>query len=248
MPRTRPRHARATCRDLPGAPHRRAASACRRTAVAFTTGVYSSLLATPTPHRVRACVTASRVRSTSPCASHSPRPRAPLWRRTVRIGTTSVDPQGPTPKRASAARSRRSPCVKCDGRQSCWLRFWSSLCASRHGMARQLTRDTHRGRDSVSVARDPRGRAIGAGLTLRLKPTKTDRNGESGATRTFVVDKTESALPAAAAIVEMLRHDAVEGDQAQVPLFRDPKQGARSRMRAPLASWQRRCGARDTRR
>lgn len=76
----------------------------------------------------------------------------------------------------------------------------------------QPTRYTHRERVSVAVARDPRGRAIGVGLTIRLHPIKTDQSGQSGATRTFFVNRTEGALSAAAEMVDMLEHDPVPGD------------------------------------
>lgn len=86
-------------------------------------------------------------------------------------------------------------------------------------------KDTHRGRVSVGIAHDTGGRVIGAGLTLRLKPTKTDMAGESGAVRTFVLDEDPHALSAAAAIKMMLANDPTDGDKEHVPLLRDTDTG-----------------------
>lgn len=57
----------------------------------------------------------------------------------------------------------------------------------------------------MDLARDTSGRVLGAGLTFRLKPTKTDVTGESGAVRTFVLDEKPHFLSAAAAIWDMLK-------------------------------------------
>lgn len=77
----------------------------------------------------------------------------------------------------------------------------------------------------MCIARDSSGRVIGFGLTLRLRPTKTDMAGKSGAVRTFVLDDEPHALSAAAAIRQMLAHDPSAGAVEKIPLFRDVETG-----------------------
>lgn len=87
------------------------------------------------------------------------------------------------------------------------------------------SRDTQRGRVCVGIARGAGGRVIGAGLALRLKPTKKDVAGQSGAVRTFVLDELPRALSAAAAIRAMLAEDLTSDEDEQTPLFRDTETG-----------------------
>lgn len=75
------------------------------------------------------------------------------------------------------------------------------------------------------MARDAGSRILCAGLTLRLKPIKTDVAGDSGAVRTFVMDVQPNALSAAAAIKDMLAHDPTEVEAEHAMLFRDPETG-----------------------
>lgn len=67
-----------------------------------------------------------------------------------------------------------------------WLTQWQGVLRAgdlirvrgEEGRAWLPERDTHRARVAVTVARNALGQAIGAGLKLTLKPTKTDRAGE----------------------------------------------------------------------
>lgn len=86
-------------------------------------------------------------------------------------------------------------------------------------------KDMHRGRLRVGLARDESGRVIGPSLTLVIKPTKTDRSGEKGFCRTFVLDEDEGSLSAARAVREMLRGDPSVGPLENILLLRDPLRG-----------------------
>lgn len=94
---------------------------------------------------------------------------------------------------------------------------------------------------------DISGRALGVSFTLHLKPTKTDQLGISGATRTFVVDETESALSAALAIRDMLEGDPIEVDSKRVPLFRDPETCSEIRSARQCACFSNHCAQQDCR-
>lgn len=67
-----------------------------------------------------------------------------------------------------------------------WLRQWQgclregSVIRGKQGGrgAWCAQRDTDRGRVAVGLSRDTNGRVLGAGLTLTLKPGKTDQAGE----------------------------------------------------------------------
>jgi len=85
--------------------------------------------------------------------------------------------------------------------------------------------DTHRNRISAKMIYSSTGKQLGVGLALKVKPLKADQRNERIVVKEFLIDQSEGALSAGAAIFDMIKGDETVGNPDFVPLFRDPETG-----------------------
>jgi len=112
-----------------------------------------------------------------------------------------------------------------------WLCQWQGACRVGDFLRRNDERrpkrwnpdlDCHRGRLSARKAFTSEGKVLGIKMVIRMKPVKNDRHNVRLKEKSFVIDESEDALSAGAALVNMLRGDKNTIDNEKVPLFRDP--------------------------